>query len=185
MSATARTALIAPAVARHLPRPTGAVQPALDEVRRLLPGLLLCAAVTAAATALQAVETRLLGRAWLEALVLAILVGTAVRTAWTGPALVTRHRVRRQDAAGGRGGSARRLGERAHGLLRRVVPHVALAPAASVADWFTVISMAALGLGTDLRTVARADGRVTAAVTGSLLVLGAISLGLIRPLGVA
>jgi uncharacterized membrane protein YadS len=45
--------------------------------------------------------------------------------------------------------------------------------------------MAALGLGTDLRVVARAGARVTAAVTASLLVLGAISLGLIRVLGLA
>ena len=41
------------------------------------------------------------------------------------------------------------------------------------------------GLDTDLRVVARACGRVTAAVTASLLVLGAISLGLIRLLGLA
>ena len=61
-----------------------------------------------------------------------------------------------------------------------VIPSVTLAPAASVANLLTVISMAALGLGTDLRVVARAGGRVTAAVTASLLVLGAISLGLIR-----
>ena len=50
------------------------------------PGVLLCAAVTAAAFALQTAEARLVGRAWLEALVLAILLGTALRTAWTpGP----------------------------------------------------------------------------------------------------
>ncbi len=66
-----------------------------------------------------------------------------------------------------------------------LMPHVALAPIAAAADWLTVISMAALGLGTDVRTVARAGLRVTAAVTGSLLVLGAISFGLIRLLGVA
>ncbi len=65
------------------------------------------------------------------------------------------------------------------------VPQVALGPAAWVANLLTVISMAALGLGTDLRVVARAGGRVTAAVTLSLLVLGAISLGLIRLLGLA
>jgi len=52
-------------------------------IRRLAPGLLLCIAVTLTAMALQAVEERLFGRAWLEALVLAILIGTAVRTAWT------------------------------------------------------------------------------------------------------
>jgi uncharacterized membrane protein YadS len=65
------------------------------------------------------------------------------------------------------------------------VPQAVLAPTAWVANLLTVISMAALGLGTDLRVVARAGGRVTAAVTLSLLVLGMISLGLIRLLGVA
>jgi uncharacterized integral membrane protein (TIGR00698 family) len=65
------------------------------------------------------------------------------------------------------------------------VPQAVLAPTAWVANLLTVISMAALGLGTDLRVVARAGGRVTAAVTLSLLVLGTISLGLIRLLGVA
>ena len=66
-----------------------------------------------------------------------------------------------------------------------VVPATALAPAAWVANLLTVISMAALGLGTDLRVVARAGGKVTAAVTLSLVVLGVISLGLIRLLGLA
>ena len=66
-----------------------------------------------------------------------------------------------------------------------MVPAVALAPAAWVANLLTVVSMAALGLGTDLRVVARAGGRVTAAVTLSLVVLGVISLGLIRVLGLA
>jgi uncharacterized membrane protein YadS len=45
---------------------------------------------------------------------------------------------------------------------------------------FTVISMAALGLGTDLHALARAGGRVTAVVSLSLLLLGGISLRLIR-----
>jgi uncharacterized integral membrane protein (TIGR00698 family) len=65
-----------------------------------------------------------------------------------------------------------------------LVPHLALAPIAAVANALTVISMAALGLGTDLRVVAKAGGRVTAVVTLSLVVLGAISLGLIRLLGI-
>ncbi len=51
----------------------------------LLPGVLLCAGVTAAAFLLQALEARLFGRAWLEALVLAILLGTLIRTAWVPP----------------------------------------------------------------------------------------------------
>jgi len=66
-----------------------------------------------------------------------------------------------------------------------LIPNASLAPTAWVANLLTVISMAALGLGTDLRVVARAGGRVTAAVTISLLALGAISLGLIHLLGLA
>jgi uncharacterized integral membrane protein (TIGR00698 family) len=66
-----------------------------------------------------------------------------------------------------------------------LVPHAILAPLASAANLLTVISMAALGLGTDLRTVAQASGRVTATVALSLLVLGFMSFGLIRLLGVA
>jgi len=49
----------------------------------ILPGLALSAMVTAAAYALEAGERRLFGRAGLEALVLAILLGTLVRTLWT------------------------------------------------------------------------------------------------------
>jgi uncharacterized integral membrane protein (TIGR00698 family) len=66
-----------------------------------------------------------------------------------------------------------------------LVPEAALAPTSAVADLLTVISMAALGLHTNVRTVARAGARVTLAVTFSLLVLGAISLGLIHLLGLA
>ena len=54
--------------------------------RPLLPGILLCLAVTAVSLIGARVEETLFGRAWIEALVLAILVGTALRTAWTpGP----------------------------------------------------------------------------------------------------
>ena len=47
---------------------------------RLLPGLLLCSLVTVAAIGLEHAEALLFGRAWLESLVLAILLGCAVRT---------------------------------------------------------------------------------------------------------
>lgn len=49
---------------------------------RLLPGLLLCALLTAVARALEAGERALFGRAWLEALVLAILAGATLRCFW-------------------------------------------------------------------------------------------------------
>lgn len=58
----------------------------VSPLRRHAPGLALAAALTLAAWALQAGETRLLGHPVVEALVLAILLGMAVRTAWRPPA---------------------------------------------------------------------------------------------------
>jgi hypothetical protein len=51
----------------------------LNHIPRLFPGLLLCCGITLLAGALQIVEKRLVGQAYLEALV---LVGVAVRTVW-------------------------------------------------------------------------------------------------------
>ena len=65
-----------------------------------------------------------------------------------------------------------------------LIPAAALAPTATIANVLTILSMAALGLGVDVRVVARAGGRVTAAVVASLLLLGGVSLGLIHALGV-
>jgi len=54
----------------------------------VLPGIGLCLMITIAAYAIEASEAMVLGKAWLEALVLAILIGTAVRSLWSpGPAL--------------------------------------------------------------------------------------------------
>ena len=66
-----------------------------------------------------------------------------------------------------------------------LIPAAALAPLAETASLLTTVSMAALGLGVDVRVVAKAGLRVVAAVTASLVVLGAIGFGLIRALGVA
>jgi uncharacterized membrane protein YadS len=63
-----------------------------------------------------------------------------------------------------------------------LIPGALLAPMASISSLLTVVSMAALGLGVDIRVVARAGGPVTAAVCLSLSVLGLISLGLIHML---
>jgi uncharacterized integral membrane protein (TIGR00698 family) len=53
---------------------------------RLLPGVALCVAISILALGLQAIEEHWAGRPYLEALVIAILLGTVVRTAWTpGP----------------------------------------------------------------------------------------------------
>jgi uncharacterized integral membrane protein (TIGR00698 family) len=66
-----------------------------------------------------------------------------------------------------------------------LIPVGMLLPIKTTAGLLTTISMAALGLGVDVGVVAQAGLRVTAAVTLSLIVLGAISFGLIRLLGVA
>jgi uncharacterized integral membrane protein (TIGR00698 family) len=66
-------------------RPQGTSLPWLAKTRELLPGLLLCAGVVLAAEILQAIEVALFGRAWVESLVLAILIGTLVRSVWTPP----------------------------------------------------------------------------------------------------
>ena len=64
-----------------------------------------------------------------------------------------------------------------------LLPSAALGPISEAATILTVISMAALGLGVDIRTVTRAGGPVTATVILSLLALGLVSFGLIRFLG--
>jgi uncharacterized integral membrane protein (TIGR00698 family) len=51
--------------------------------RRALPGLSSCVAIALVASLAGRIEHALLGRAWIEPLVLAILLGAAVRTAWT------------------------------------------------------------------------------------------------------
>jgi uncharacterized integral membrane protein (TIGR00698 family) len=65
------------------------------------------------------------------------------------------------------------------------IPEALLVPLKTTASLLTTVSMAALGLGVDVRVVASAGARVTAAVTASLIVLGIISLGLIRLLAIS
>jgi uncharacterized integral membrane protein (TIGR00698 family) len=64
-----------------------------------------------------------------------------------------------------------------------IVPDVVLAPASAVAAIMTIVSMAALGLGTDVRSLARSGVRVAAAVTLSLVGISAISFFLVRIVG--
>lgn len=66
-----------------------------------------------------------------------------------------------------------------------LVPDSALHPITVTAGLLTVVSMAALGLGVDIRVVGRIGGRVTFAVVCSLIVLIAVSLLLIRLLKIA
>ena len=74
------------------------------------------------------------------------------------------------------------LGFLALSVLRSldIVPAAAIGPLTAVTGFLTVVSMAALGLGVDVRVLATVGGRVTAAVTLSLLLLLAISIGLVH-----
>lgn len=64
-----------------------------------------------------------------------------------------------------------------------LIPQAALAPMAAASGLLTIVAMAALGLQTDIRAVARAGGRVVAAVILSLGALVLLALLLIRLLG--
>ena len=64
-----------------------------------------------------------------------------------------------------------------------LIPQTALAPMAAASGLLTIVAMAALGLQTDIRAVARAGGRVVAAVILSLGALVLLALALIRLLG--
>ena len=55
-----------------------------------------------------------------------------------------------------------------------------IAPLQKTASILTVLSMAALGLGVDLRVIGRLGERVTAAVTLSLFFLFALSLFFVK-----
>ena len=61
-----------------------------------------------------------------------------------------------------------------------LIPHAAILPIAKIAGFLTVVSMAALGLGVDLKLLGRIGARVTAAVSLSLIVLISISLALVH-----
>ena len=65
-----------------------------------------------------------------------------------------------------------------------LIPQDLVRPLRTVAAVLTTIAMAALGLGVDVRTVAKAGLRVATAVTLSLIVLGLISFALISLAGV-
>jgi len=66
-----------------------------------------------------------------------------------------------------------------------LIPSAALEPLSNIANVLTIISMAALGLGVDVRTVAKAGPRVTLTVVLSIIALAIISVVLIRLLDMA
>jgi uncharacterized integral membrane protein (TIGR00698 family) len=61
-----------------------------------------------------------------------------------------------------------------------IVPATVVGPVTKITSFLTVVSMAALGLGVDVRVLANVGGRVTAAVTLSLMLLLGISIALVH-----
>ena len=66
-----------------------------------------------------------------------------------------------------------------------LIPAVVADPLREVSRYLTVIAMAALGLGVDIKAVRKVGRPVALAVIGSLLVLIALSLTLIKVFGIA
>lgn len=132
-------------------------------------------------------------------------VGTMVklvRVLMLGPVVLCLSllRARLHEAADRGDGQPRRTRPRPHQLLpwfivgflllaaaraAGAVPEIALAPLSTLATWLTILAMAALGLGVDVRTVAKAGGRIASVVTLSLLLLGVVAWLLIGALGIA
>ncbi|MDB4877560.1 MAG: putative protein family [Gemmatimonadetes bacterium] len=79
------------------------------------------------------------------------------------------------------------LGFVALAILRSagLIPDAASAAAKVTATWLTIGAMAALGLGVDVRSVRDVGARVVLAVSGSLCVLIALAIALIRTLGLS
>ena len=65
-----------------------------------------------------------------------------------------------------------------------LVPDAVIAPTRTLSTWLTVIAMAALGLGCDLRAILKAGRPIVLTVSASLLFLAALSVALIRLLGI-
>jgi uncharacterized membrane protein YadS len=61
-----------------------------------------------------------------------------------------------------------------------VVPMPVVDVARVVSGWLTIVAMAALGLGVDVRVLKRVGGAVTATAIGGLLILLAISVAIVR-----
>lgn len=66
-----------------------------------------------------------------------------------------------------------------------VVPDSLILPTRTLSTWLTIVAMAALGLGCDLRAIASAGRAVVTTVIGSLLMLITLSIALIHLLGIS
>ena len=67
--------------------------------------------------------------------------------------------------------------------LNGLIPQSVLAPITKIAALLTTVAMGTLGLGVDVRVLACTGARLTFAVIISVIVLGSMSYGLIRLVG--
>jgi uncharacterized integral membrane protein (TIGR00698 family) len=65
-----------------------------------------------------------------------------------------------------------------------VLPAAVVGPSRLLSGWLTILAMAALGLGVDLREVARVGRPLVLAVSASLVVLLGLSVALVHALGI-
>lgn len=65
-----------------------------------------------------------------------------------------------------------------------IIPEFLIKPTHAAGNFLTIMSMAALGLGVDVRSVAQAGPRVASVVVGSLAILFVISFILVKLLGI-
>lgn len=114
-----------------------------------------------------------------------------VRVLMLGPVVLVLSLTDRHGRPGGRPALARMVPWFIAGFLALLalrscgyLPAAAVAPAHTLANLCTIMSMAALGLDVDACAVLRAGGRVAGVVVLSLLGLAGISMALIRLLGV-
>ncbi|HMQ29475.1 MAG TPA: putative sulfate exporter family transporter [Chloroflexaceae bacterium] len=122
-------------------------------------------------------------------------VGTLVklvRVLLLGPVVLLFSLLFRERGAGGRPGLGQLVpwfiaGFVALGALRSLglLPASVAEPLRELSRWLTVAAMAALGLGVDIHSLRQVGPAVAAAVLGSLAVLIALSLLLIRVFGIA
>ena len=71
----------------------------LKRTLSLIPGIVLCGIITIISLSIQNAEEHVFEHPYVEALVIAILLGMAVRTAWQPPERWRGHRVQRQAIA--------------------------------------------------------------------------------------
>lgn len=143
-----------------------------SSARRLAPGVGLCLAIGAVATLLQWAEERLLGKPYLEALVLAILLGTALRAVWTPGSRFKP----------GIGFSAKFLLEVAVMLLGAALPLQQIAAAGwMLPACILVMVMAALGIGTALGLALRLPVRMALLIATGNAICGNSAIAAVAP----